>query len=212
MQMQSVSITLEDLFDSSKEPKKRAPSRSKVKKVERTLTTAEVHLIDYWIEIGMLRRDGRFPGDTSKNVYLFQHELVGDLELSMPWEKFFDVFNGMNHAAFLKEMEGEIVENPFNPWRNPRMVGISIRIKPFEGDDIRPYNRQDYRLVEVFSPEDKDNTGDTKAENSPERTTQENHGNTHDAPDSRPNNRQGNPRTMKVFICDDSDSGGSGNA
>ena len=144
--MQKVSISLEDLFDSSKKPQKRVPSPSKVNKVERRLTTSEEHLIDYWIETGKLRRDGRFPGDTSKNVYLFQHELVGDLELSMPWTEFFDVFNGMNHAAFLKEMDGEIVENPFDPWRNPRMVGISFRIPP--------HNRQDYQLVEIFSPED----------------------------------------------------------
>lgn len=233
--MQTVSISLEDLFDSSKKPKERVPSRAKVNKVQRTLTSSEEHLIDFWIETGKLRRDGRFPGDTSKNVYLFQHEVVGDLELSMPWEEFFQVFNGMNHAAFLKEMEGEIVENPFDPWRNPRMVGISIRIKPFEDDDLRPYNRQDYRLVEVFSSEDaenradesegllssgkgvegfrrlqasqhprfsdKDNTRDTQAENSPERTTEENHGNTRNAPDSRSSHR-----VMQVFICGDRDS------
>ena len=148
--MQNVSISLEDLFDSSKKPKKHVRSRSKVKKVERRLTPSEEHLIDYSIETGRLRREGRFPGDTSKNVYLFQHELVGDLELSMPWTEFFKMFNGMNHAAFLKEMEGEIVENPFDPWRNPRIVGISIGIRQLD-DKI---HRQDYRLIKVITHED----------------------------------------------------------
>lgn len=145
--MQKVQKVSIDLFDSPKEPKKRAPSPSKVEKEERRLTTSEVHLIDYWIETGKLRKERSVPGDSaSQDIYFFNHELVGDLELSMPWSEFFDVFNGMNHVAFRKELEGEIVDNPFDPWRNPRIVGVSIRIPP--------HNRQDYRLVEIFSPED----------------------------------------------------------
>lgn len=105
---------------------------------------SEKHLIDYWIETGMVRRERRVPGDpASKNVYFFKHELVDDLELSVSWTEFFRMFNAVNHKCFLKELEGEIVENPFDPWRNPSFVGISIR--------IQPHNRQDYQLVEVFT-------------------------------------------------------------
>ena len=126
------------------------------------MKTSEKHLIDYWIETGQVRTERRVPGDpASKNVYFFKHELVGDLELSMSWAEFFRVFNAMNHTVFLKELsesgrdgvghlvstfrEGEIVENPFDPWRNPSFVGISIRIPP--------HNRQDYRLIEIITHE-----------------------------------------------------------
>lgn len=148
-----VSITAEDIFTPSKAPKKPKASKkpSKSKKPARTLMEAEEHLIDYWIETGKVRRDSRFPGDTSKNVYLFQHELVGDIELSVPWEDFFEMFNNVNHAVFLKELEGELVENPFDPWRNPAMVGISIRIRQPDGSAPR----QDYQLVEVFTSDNK---------------------------------------------------------
>ena len=111
------------------------------------MKTSEKHLIDYWIETGQVRTERRVPGDpASKNVYFFKHELVGDLELSMSWAEFFRVFNAMNHTVFLKELEGEIVENPFDPWRNPSFVGISIRIPP--------QNRQDYQLIKVITRED----------------------------------------------------------
>lgn len=108
------------------------------------MKASEKYLIEFWIETKMVRRDRRVPGDpASKNVYFFDHALVGDLELSVSWSEFFRMFNAVNHAVFLKELEGEIVENPFDPWRNPRFVGISIRIPP--------HNRQDYQLVEVFT-------------------------------------------------------------
>lgn len=108
----------------------------------------------------------------SLDPYVFKHEPVDDLELSVSWAEFFRMFNAVNHAAFLKELEGcdgarfrsrkpnetlpfflllkknarpigEIVEKSFDPWRNPSFVGISIRIPP--------HNRQDYQLVEVFT-------------------------------------------------------------
>lgn len=91
-------------------------------------------LIDYWIEIGKVRE--------ADGAYYFQHEMVGDLKLSVSWEMFFRMFSHVNHTCFLKELEGEAVENPFDPWRNPTFVGISIRIPPM--------NRQDYQLVEVI--------------------------------------------------------------
>lgn len=192
MKVETVFIDLEPV----EAPKKRVRSPSKPKKPARKLTASEEYLIDYWIEMGMVRRDDRFPGDTSKDVYLFQHELVGDVELSVLWSEFFQMFNNVNHDCFLKELEGDIVENPFDPWRSQSMVGISIRIRPFKG--VRPYNRQDYQLVKVINSEDTVNTDDIKR--SPRwtpdalcvkiqytdderrshngRTTQENHSNT----------------------------------
>ena len=108
------------------------------------MKSSEKYLIKFWIETGMVRRDRRVPRDpASKNIYFLNHELVGDLELSVSWSEFFRMFNTVNHTAFLKELEGEIVENPFDPWRNPRFVGISIKIPP--------HDRQDYQLVEVFT-------------------------------------------------------------
>ncbi|MDE0681677.1 MAG: hypothetical protein OXI63_02060 [Candidatus Poribacteria bacterium] len=139
MKVETVLIDLEP----AEAPKKRVRSPSKPKKPARILTKSEEYLIDYWIEMGMVRRDGRFPGDTSQDVYLFQHELVEDVELPVPWSEFFQMFNNVNHDCFLKELEGEIVENPFDPWRSPKMVGISFR--------IRPHNRQDYQLVKVIT-------------------------------------------------------------
>ena len=110
------------------------------------MKTSEKHLIEYWIETGRVRTERRVPGNpNSKNVYFFQHELVGDLELSVSWTEFFRMFNAVNHACFLNELEGDIVENPFDPWRNPSFVGISIRIPP--------HNRQDYQLIKVITPE-----------------------------------------------------------
>lgn len=167
MKVETVLIDLEP----AEAPKKRVPSPSKPKKPARKLTKSEEYLIDYWIETGKVRRDGRFPEDTSaesgeacgvsahtpngltadslstsplsdKDVYLFQYEWVGDVELPVPWSEFFQMFNNVNHDCFLKELEGDIVENPFDPWRNQSMVGINIR--------IRPHNRQDYQLVKVI--------------------------------------------------------------
>ena len=107
---------------------------------------SEKHLIDYWIEIGKVRRERAVPNDpASQYIYLFKHELVDDLELSVSWTDFFKMFNAVNHDCFLKELEGEIVENPFDPWRNPSFVGISIRIPP--------HNRQDYQLIKVIARE-----------------------------------------------------------
>ena len=111
------------------------------------MKSSEKYLIEFWIETGRVRRDRRVPGDpASKNIYFFNHELVGDLELSVSWSEFFKMFNTVNHAAFLKELEGEIVENPFDPWRNPSFVGISIKIPP--------HNRQDYQLIRVITHAD----------------------------------------------------------
>lgn len=146
MKVETVLIDLEPV----EAPKKRVRAPSKPKKPARKLTKSEEYLIDYWIETGKVRRDGRFPEDTSKDVYLFQHEWVGDVELPVPWSEFFQMFNNVNHDCFLKELEGDIVENPFDPWRNQSMVGISIR--------IRPHNRQDYQLVKVITRGDAMNT------------------------------------------------------
>ena len=118
------------------------------------MRASEKHLIEFWIETGRVRRERSVPGDpASKNIYFFNHELVGDLELSMSWAEFFRMFNTVNHNCFLKELAGEIAENPFDPWRNPRFVGISIQIPP--------HNRQDYQLIEVFTPGDEVNTSNT---------------------------------------------------
>ena len=110
------------------------------------MKASEKYLIEFWIETKMVRRDRRVPGDpASKNVYFFDHELVGDLELVCVHGRNFlgCSITLTTYLAFLKELESEIVENPFDPWRNPRFVGISIRIPP--------HNRQDYQLVEVFT-------------------------------------------------------------
>lgn len=108
------------------------------------MKASEKYLVEFWIETKRVRRDRRVPGDpTSKNIYFFKHELVGDLELPVSWSDFFKMFNNVNLSCFLKELEGEIVENPFDPWRNPRFVGISIRIPP--------QHRQDYQLCEIIT-------------------------------------------------------------
>ena len=103
-------------------------------------------LIDFWVGNGKVRRERSVPNDPgSRYRYFFQHELVGDLELSVSWEEFFKMFNSVNHACFLKEIAGEVVENPFDPWRHPGFVGMSIR--------ILPHTRQDYQLIHVFDTE-----------------------------------------------------------
>ena len=113
------------------------------------MTSSQKILIDYWIEIGKVRRERAVPNDpASKYIYLFKHELVDDLELSVSWADFFKMFNAVNHKCFRKEIEGETIENPFDPWRNPSFVGISFRIQPFK--DVRPHNRQDYQLIKVI--------------------------------------------------------------
>lgn len=108
------------------------------------MKASEKYLVEFWIETHKVRRERRVPGNSdSKNIYFFRHELVDDLELSVSWTEFFRMFNTVNHTFFLKEFAGETAENPFDPWRNPRFVGISIR--------ILPHNRQDYQLIEVWT-------------------------------------------------------------
>ena len=116
------------------------------------MNVSQKMLIDYWIEIGKVRRERAVLNDpTSRYIYFFKHELVEDLALSVSWSEFFKMFDEVNHGCFLKELEGEVVENPFDPWRNPSFVGISFRIKP--PGELRPYNRQVYQLIEVITIE-----------------------------------------------------------
>ena len=88
-------------------------------------------LIDYWIEIGKLKKVRKYviknletgeysPDPKSPWVYIFIREDGEHHYLSYSWNEFFEMFNLYNKVAFdEKLMRPEYSRwQPFDPWRN----------------------------------------------------------------------------------------------
>ena len=110
-------------------------------------------LIDYWLEIGKLKRvrsrcfKNIETGEIRENpaspwLYIFVRE--GGIELPMrnlSWRQFFESFTLFNHVAFQCEINPSArtlrpefeAWLPFDPWRNPAFISGMTVTFDFEG-------------------------------------------------------------------------------
>ena len=102
-------------------------------------------LIDFWMQIGKVRRARAVVGDpASRWRYFFVRNDGIELELKDSWTHFFKIFNEQNLICFLLDLE-----NNFDPWCNPRFIAKDINIYG------RGTPTQTYQCLIHFNMEDK---------------------------------------------------------
>ena len=118
------------------------------------MTKNEQVLVDFWVEIGKVRKEIYDPYDPAQGYrYFFINDWM-ELELKDTWVNFFLAFNSYNHLYFQSGIEGaEILLNgvdvtediiPFDPWENPHFISLEIPKVEFGGSN------QIYRCIDVL--------------------------------------------------------------
>lgn len=96
-------------------------------------------LIDYWLEIGKLRRERKVEGDPkSRWVYYFiADDSRRELSLQDSWVKFFQAFDSIN--LFIQFFE---LDTPaYDPWNDPKWISMEVQLG-------RDHRKETYRFVE----------------------------------------------------------------
>ena len=119
------------------------------------MTKGERALIDFWEEIGKVRKEVYDPYDIAQGYrYFFINDYM-ELELRDTWKSFFLAFNSYNHLYFQSGVEGvevlfkdtDVTKNitPFDPWGNPHFICLEIQKLEFGGSN------QVYQCIDVLS-------------------------------------------------------------